>query len=276
MTGERFTSLYVQSGASVSDSGRARHRVGALFSEAAISAHIDGLAAYLSRNLGVPVAGNGQFPSHWQQFIRECRTTDFLDTITMVHRYLFWHLSESAANWWLDSVRQIFNEENLGYVIDNAGGLHPRIDREFQRNLASAVAGLESERYQKVRELIDISSTNLCSDPPNYRQSWRATLSAVDVLFGLMFPYARLTRSDIERRLSPMVERAYAGDPTAQKVAQNMLAAFGEWVEASQQYCHQPGATESPHPPADVAILAISQGASLLRWLVGLNDAQAS
>jgi hypothetical protein len=275
MPGERFSHLYVQPGDPVPDSARARQRVGALFGEIVVNGHIEGLCAYLGRNLGVPIPGNGQYPSHWHQFIRECRTADFLDMVTVVYRYLFWHLSENAANWWRDAVRQIFNEENLGYEIDDAGGLHPRVDREFQRNLVSAVAGLQSERYQKVRELIEISSTNLCADPPNYKQAWRATLSAVEVLFGQMFPYARLTTDEIERRLQPVIERAYEGDPTAQKAAQRMSAGFKEWVEASQKYRHQPGAAEVSQPPADIAILAIGYGVSLLRWLAGLHEARA-
>jgi hypothetical protein len=274
MPGERFSLLYVQPADPVPDSARARHRIGALLGEAVANGHVEGLAAHLSRNLGVPMPGNGRYPSHLNQFIRECQTADFLDMVTVVYRYLFWHRSEGTANWWRDAVRQIFNEENLGYEIDDAGGLHPRVDRAFQKNLVSAIAGLQSDRYQKVRELIELSSTNLCADPPNYKQAWRATLSAVEVLFGLMFPYARLTTDEIERRLQPMVERAYEGDPTAQNAAQKMLAGFGEWLEASQKYRHQPGAAEVPQPPADIAILSIGHGVSLLRWLAGLHDAQ--
>jgi hypothetical protein len=85
-----------------------------------------------------------------------------------------------------------------------------------------------------------------------------------------MFPYVRLTADEIERCLRPIVERAYEGDATAQKDAQRMLAGFR--VEASHNYRHQPGAEERAQPPADVTILAISHGASLLRWLAGLDE----
>jgi len=107
--------------------------------------------------------------------------------------------------------------------------------------------------------------------PSKLQAAWRATFSAVEGLFGLMFPYVRLT-VEIERCLRPIVERAYEGDATAQKAAQRMLAGFREWVEASHNYRHQPGAEERAQPPADVTILAISQGASLLRWLAGLDE----
>jgi hypothetical protein len=272
MPRERFSALHLEPGDPVQDSGRARHRVGALFRETVFNHQAERLAIYLSRELGVPIPGDGRYSAHWQQFIRECHTRDFLDTVTLVYRYLFWHVEERAANWWRDVVREIFVEEHLAYEIDDVGGVHPVVDREFQDNRASAIAALQSHRYQNVRDLFESASTNLSAHPPNYKQAWRAMFSALEGLFGLMFPYVRLSADEIERRLWPVVERAYDGDATAQKAAQRMLAGFREWVEASQNYRHQPAAEEPAQPPPDVAILAISHGASLLRWLARLDE----
>ena len=272
MPGERFSGLYLQPGDPTQDSGRARHRVGALFRETVFNNHTAPLAVFVGRELGVAVTGDGRYSSHWHQFIRECSSRDFFDVVTLVYRYLFWQVSDGTANWWRDAVRQIFAEERLAYEIDDVGGVHPAVDREFQRNRASAIGALQSHRYQNVRDLFESASNNLSADPPNYKQAWRATFSAVEGLFGLMFPYVRLTADEIERCLRPIVERAYEGDATAQKTAQRMLAGFREWVEASHNYRHQPGAEECAQPPADVTVLAISQGASLLRWLAGLDE----
>jgi hypothetical protein len=272
MPGERFSALYVRPADPAPDSGRARHRVGALFRETVFNHHTEQLARYLGQELGIPVPGDGRFSSDWQQFIRECRTPEFLDTITLVYRCLFYHASGETANQWRDAVKRIFAEENLAYDIDDVGGVHPAIDREFQRNSASAIAGLESDRYDNVRELFEQASNHLSGDPPNYLQAWRAMFSAVEALFTLMFPYVRLTAEDIDRRLQPVVHHAYASDAAAQRAAQRMLAGFRDWVEASCIYRHQPGAAEPAQPPADVAILAISVGASLLRWLAGLDE----
>src|SRR4029453_6573190 len=139
--------LYLQHGDPAPDSGKARHRVGALFREQVFNDHAEQLADYLGRQLGVPVPGSGRYSSYWHQFVRECPTPDFLDAITIVYRYLFWHVSGEVAQWWLDVIRQIFAEEKLAYEIDDVGGIHPAIDREFQRSIVSAVAALRSERY---------------------------------------------------------------------------------------------------------------------------------
>jgi hypothetical protein len=88
-----------------------------------------------------------------------------------------------------------------------------------------------------------------------------------------MFPYARLSADEIERRLLPLVQAAYGKDAIAQRAARAMFSGFQQWVEASHIYRHEPGAAaDVPEPPADIAILAISHGASLLRWLAGLDE----
>ena len=96
--------------------------------------------------------------------------------------------------------------------------------------------------------------------------------SAVEAMFGLMFSYARLTPEDIDRRLKPLVQRAYPGDAEVQRAALWMVAGFRDWVEASHIYRHRPDAAKPDPPPAEVAVLAISSGASLLRWLAGLDE----
>ena len=272
MPGERFSRLYLRTADLAQDSARARYRIAALFRERVFSDHAERLTAYIGREIGVRLPGDGRYSSHWNQFITEARTPDFLDTITVIYRYLFWHVSEEIAHWWRDTVRQIFAEENLAYVLDDVGGVHPAIDQEFQRNLASTIAALQLERYQNVRQLVENASCHLRSEPPNYKQAWRATLSAVEGLFGLIFPYVRLSVDEIERCLLPAVQSAYEGDLTAQQAARVMLNSFQKWVETSHMYRHQPGAAEVPQPPADIAVLAISYGASLLRWLADLDE----
>jgi hypothetical protein len=267
----RFSTLYLQPRDPTPDSARARHRVSALLGEPVFKHHVEQLADYLGLELGVVVPGHGRHSSAWQQYMRECPVAQFLDTVTLGYRHLFYHANAETADQWRDRVRRVFAEENLAYDIDDLGGVHPLVDREFQRNSASAFAGLESDRYDGVRELFERVSNHL-GDPPNYVQAWRAMFSALDALFALTVPYARLTAEDIERRLRPLVQRTYAADPAALRAANKMLAGFRDWVDASHVYRHQPGATEPAQPPADIAVLAISHGASLLRWLAGLDE----
>ena len=156
MPGERFSLLYARPGDLASDSARARHRIGTLFRESIFNGHLELLAAYLGRNVGILLPGDGKYPSTWHQFVRECGIADFLDAVTVVYRYFFWHVSEETAIWWREAVRKIFAEEHLAYQIDDIGGVHPRIDEEFQRNIGSTIAALKSDRYRAVRELLSL------------------------------------------------------------------------------------------------------------------------
>jgi len=271
MPGERFTLLYLRPPERAQDSGRVRLRVAALFRDPIFTEHAERLAPFISRELGASLPGEGKYSSQWSEFIRDCGTPDFLDTITVVYRYLFWHAGEEIAQWWRDSTRRIFAEENLAYTIDDAGGVHPAIDQEFQRNAVSAIGALQSARYQNIIPLIESALAYLRAEPPNYKHAWRAMLSAVEAMFELSFPYVRLSADEIERRLSPLIAEIYP-DPAAQRAARAMMSGFKTWVEASHIYRHQPGADEVPQPPADIAILAISTGASLLRWLASIDE----
>jgi hypothetical protein len=275
MSGEQFSRLYLRPPDPVQDSTRARYRLSALLRERVFMQHAESLAAYVGREIGIPLSNDSRYSSQWDQFIRECRTADLLDIITVIYRYLFWYVGEEIAHWWRDAARKIFSEEKLTYQIDDVGGVHPAVDQEFQRNMVSVIAAVRSPRYQKISELIENASTHLIADPPNYKQAWRTMLSAVEGLFGLMFPYVRLTADEIERHLVPMMQNAYSGDATAQAAARLIVTSLQSWIEASDAYRRQPGAADAPAPPADVAILSISAGASFVRWLAGLNEDRA-
>jgi hypothetical protein len=272
MPGERFSRLYLRCADPVPDSARARYRIGALFRERVFNEHAEPLAGYVGREVGIPQFAEGRYSSQWNQFIRECRIADLLDIITVIYRYLFWHAGEEIAHWWRDTVRNIFSEERLAYRIDDVGGVHPAIDQEFQRNLVSAIAALQSSRHQKIGQLIESAAANLVTEPPNHKQAWRAMLSAVEGLFALMFPYIRMTADEIDRHLLPVLQNAYQGDAAAEAAARAMLKSFQSWVEGANAYRHQPGAADVPQPPADIGILAISAGASFVRWLAALDE----
>jgi hypothetical protein len=271
---ERFSRLYLRPAEPTPDSSRARYRIAALFREQILEQHAEPLAAYVGREVGIPQFADRRHASQWNQFIRECRIADLLDTITVIYRYLFWHVGEEIAHWWRDAVGKVFSEEKLAYRIDDVGGVHPAVDHEFQKNVGSAIAGIHSPHYHNIRQLIESASVHLLAQPPNYKQAWRAMLSALEGVFGLMFPYVRMTADEIERHMLPMLQNAYSHDESAQAAARAMLSSFQSWVEAADAYRHQPGAADEGAPPAEIAILAISAGASYVRWLIGLHESR--
>jgi hypothetical protein len=271
--GELFTELYVQPGPRVPDDMRARRRIGSLFREAAFHGEHENVARFVEGRLGVRLEHGGDHAFYWDRFIQSCDIKDLLNTITLVYRFL---QRMTRSQWWLAAIREIFSQQHLAYEIDDHGTVHPAVDQEFQRNRVSAIAALQSSRrYDNVRASFERVSTELIVTAPNYKEAWRATFGAVEALFKLMFPSAPQLNADrIRDDLGPLVQRVYAQDAVGRRAAAKLLAAFSDWVDGAHFYRHEQGAEEPAQPPSDVAILAISHGAGLLRWLVGLDQTQ--
>jgi hypothetical protein len=228
------------------------------------------LANYVERELGVRIQGGGMHWYEWDKFIQIVDLPDLLDTVTIVFDFMKQY---GASEYWLKSVQRIFVEENLDYVVDNAGVVHPFVDQEFQGNRASVIAGLEGSRYGNVRDAFERASRELRGDNP--KEAWRAIFGSVEALFKLMFPAAsRLTAREIQDRLVPIIQQRYAGDATALRAATRLANSLKEWVDASHNYRHEQEQEEPLQPPLDSAVFAISMGTSVLRWLAEMDRDQ--
>ena len=209
---------------------------------------------------------------HLPRFCAKCSVRDLLDTVTVT----FTHLRRQgvSATRWLNETRRIFSEERLAYEIDDSGIVHPAVDKEFQRNRQATVAGLQMPRYANSLAAFERISDELAAQPPNGKEAWRAVFTSVEGLFKLMFPSApQLNAAAVDANLMSLVQKLYQGDAVAQRAANKQVAAFKDWVDASHNYRHEAGSEEPVQPPIDLGVLAISNGAAFLRWLVSLDQA---
>ena len=227
------------------------------------------LSDLIERELGVEVGAYHAF--HFESFCKKCSVRDLLDMITLA--FVEFKRRGNVAARWLNESRRIFSEEHLAYEIDDVGVVHPAVDKEFQRNRQSTVAGLQMPRYANSLVAFSRVSDELASHPPNGKDAWRAVFSSVEGLFRLMFPSAtQLTAGAVENDLSGLIQKLYGTDPAALRAANKQLASFKDWVDASHNYRHEPGSEEPVQPPIDLAILAISTGTAFLRWLIFLDQ----
>lgn len=231
------------------------------------------LNKYLERELGInPEVYQDH---HWVDFFKSCEVRDLLDTITLAAKFL--GDGTSADGLWRDQARRILAEEHLAYEIDDEGVVHPAIDQEFQKNRAATIAGLQLPRYANSLAAFARVSDELVSTPPNGKEAWRAMFAAVEGLFRLMFSSApQLNSGTVESNLTPVVQRIYASDPIALRAAMKQLASFKDWVDASHNYRHEQGSEEPVQPPLDLVVLAVSNGAAYIRWLIALDEASAA
>lgn len=179
MPGELYTELYVRRDTRLPDDARARHRIGVLLRDERFRYLGVEVAQAIEARLGIKVEWGWERPK-LETFVRGCALRDLLDTITLIYRELEGH----DAEWWRQSIGNIFAEQHLAYDIDEHGTVHPAIDQEFQQNRTSAVAALgSSPRYANAQTAFERVSTELTGNPPNYKEAWRAAFSCAEGLF---------------------------------------------------------------------------------------------
>jgi hypothetical protein len=226
------------------------------------------LSQLLERELGVEV--NLYHANYLLGFCARCAIRDLLDIVTL---FTYFKRHANTAPQWLTEARRIFSEERLAYEVDDEGIVHPAVDKEFQRNRQATVSGLQMPRYANSLAAFTRISDELACQPPNGKDAWRAVFAAVEGLFRLMFSSAtQLNAGAVETNLAPVVQKLYGSDAVALRAANKQLASFKDWVDASHNYRHEPGSEEPVQPPIDLAVLAISNGTSFLRWLIALDQ----
>ncbi len=256
--GQRFSMVYMDRGTPMPDSPRMRNRVRFLVREL----KIDGLARYIEAELGVYVPGSRDYDPNWDSFFNKSEIRDILDTVTGIVKCY-----GDAA---IPKLRRIFEEENTCYVIDDRGGVHYSIDREFVVHRAAAISTLAAARYDKVREQFEAGYAALDTPPPDGKAAIRANFAAVEGLFRMMFPSAiNLSKSFVKQHLDPFLQRLNAGDATAFHATQKASLSFLEWIEAVHFYRHE--SATGAQPPLQLAILLVSNGANWLRWLAEID-----
>lgn len=270
--GQRFSHVYLERGEPMSDSVRMRHRLASLFYA---TYGMDGLRGYATRELGVSIPYASSSPD-WGRFFEKSALRDVLDIVTLAFRHLKGEgIGANALVTWTESVGRIFSEENVRYRVDEVGGVHFAIDGEFEHNRTATISALSSSRFANVLSEFLGAFLQLDAIPPNGKGAIRATFTAAEGLFRLMYPSApRLTSSEIKKHLTPTLQRLHKGDAATLGASAKLLSSFQEWVEAAHFYRHEPGKEEIAQPPLTLAINMVSLGASYIRWLAEIDAAQ--
>lgn len=279
--GERFSRVYLEKGPPLEDSPRMRFRIRSYFFD--ISTHIlnhDKLAEEIHKHLGVEVPVHefgvriGECSYNIGKFLDKAEVRDFLDTITIVWEMTH-KMSRLSAEKWKATVAQVFIEENIGYRIDDRGGVHPLVDEEFERNRVSVLDCLTDPKYTAVAAEFEKAHDQLGRNPSETKEAVRSVYEAVEILVKLMVDgdkISRLGKPEVEKYIKPLAQKVYVDDEIALNAANLMLGGLSEWSNSVQQYRHGQRVEEPTDPPLGLAIASISIGASYLRWLVEIDQ----
>lgn len=267
--GKRFSHVYIDRGEPQKDSERFRKRLGGYIDQH-FHDYRKEISRTIKRELGVDVPT--PFTGYYDvaNFMIKSALRDVLDSITVI-----WNiLDEGDASEWLVFVQRVFEEENLGYRVDEQGGVHYFIDEEFERNRVSALSCLTKPRYAAVEASFEDSHSKLDSKPSDTKGSVRSIFEAVEILYKLLIDSKekdRLNSSGVRSNLKPIVGKLYGNDKTALTAAEHLLDGLCDWIDALHMYRHGQKVEEPSNPPMGLAIQMLSSGATYLRWLAEID-----
>jgi hypothetical protein len=232
-------------------------------------------ASIFAAELGVRVPSSS-WGYDYDEFWEDAEARDILDAITVVYRVLQIKGHNTRAKSWCDTIARIFREENVGYRLDEEAGVHFALDQEFEISRAATVAGLGRHRYAAASKAFQEAHSALDRDPPDGRSAIRHTFDALETVFKLSLgnKVSRLGAIEIEKHLRPIALENHSG--AARNAASAFMSSFVDWVNACHHYRHAEGIEQPEQPPMSVTVLAVSTGASFLRWLVELDNSPSS
>ncbi len=286
--GQRFTQVYVNKGAPLKDSEKARFRLSKLANAHCPEPrwernrrtfdHAKYAQERIENELGMKFAtrsASGMLVSDWEMYFSRITVLELLDTITVLATYLreAYNRDESV---FVSGAQRIFREENLAFEIDDQGGVHPLIDGAFSSERLSSIAALRDERYSATVKSVEAVDFHLLQEPVDYIGAIRSAFAANENLFKLMYNVPRLDARTAGEKLGRDLQSLYSDHPTSQSAAAKSLGSFKEWINASHFYRHEQGVEVHNQPTEEAAVLLVSQGLSFVRWLAQLDRIKLS
>ncbi len=270
--GELFSRLYFERGAPMRDSMTFRTRLSAYLEQNHWHDFRE-IAEFIKRELGLVVPPRGGTMAVYYDvpgFVMSTRIHSLCDSITLIWR-LIEEKNRPHAIRWIRFVARALREENLGYSIDEHGGIHYFVDEEFERNRVSALRAAGAPRYAAVRAEFENAHAHLDADPPDTKASIRSMFEALEILAKLMEPgIQRLNRRFITDNLTHSATWLSI-DAIEIEALGHVFEGMADWVDAMHMYRHGQAVEEPNAPSMEFAVYALSSGAAILRLLLGID-----
>jgi hypothetical protein len=271
--GQLFTLNYIDRGAPTADNVEFRARL-ASFLQVNAGDKKYALATYIAQETGyirpLEIAPHDLF--------NKLPIARALTLITIVYRFFLAQDQAYGAGYkinsqkWLLFVQRTLREENLGYSIDQEGGVHYLVDDEFEHNRSAIVRGLNLPKYAGVLAAFNSAHNYLDPNALDTKAAVRSMFEALEIQTKLMVTTQNLNKYCAQNLLADVAVKALSSDPTATKVLKATFAAFGEWVDGLHNYRHGQGTAEPVSPPLELAVHVLSNGAAYLRLLLDVDQ----
>lgn len=273
--GEYFSLVYLTPPEPQDDSLRFRERIAAYCDRKLSGTAVTDAAHDLRIDRGIDLRAGDMGYVLFGDFFKTANLHDVFDGITALFRAIQRdELAEEDAQNWREFVQIAMDGENLNYRVDKAGGVHYRVDEEFERGRAATIGILGDARYAAVAAEVGRAYERLAEKPRATNDAIWSMFKALETLTKLMVGEAKITRlgdKAVDKGLKPIVESAYAEDTSECKAASALLAGLKGWVTAGHQYRHGQERENPREAPLEFAVAMLSSGASYLRWLAEID-----
>lgn len=268
--GKRFSQVYLKSDSPVKDSQRMRNRLSACYWELLSSDSSELIKKiHLETGAKVPFVVSSYSLT---QFFESCDIRDLLDSITIIFQYYHsGRVNKHKAPHWHAFVSRVFKEENLGYQLDELGGVHFFQDEEFERSRNATLAGLSNQ--PAVKEAFEKSHAFLDQDSPDTASAIRAVFEALEIMYKHFIKAEakeRLNSHGVQKNLKSLIQEKLSDKPIELKASEHLLDGFCDWIDAGHMYRHGQKVEVTEPPSIEFTVMFISQGASYLRFLLQL------
>ncbi|WNV10550.1 hypothetical protein [Tardiphaga sp. 709] len=258
--GLRFDQLYGRRGEPARDSEKMRHRIAALLREVP-----EGVEKFAEAELGLRSPYSTS--SSWTTILQKWDVQDVMGLITVVAVYLRGS-NPNKATAWISLANRLLEEENVGYRVDDRGGVHPHIDAEFASARAATISALSTTRHANVAKEFEAGTDAIGTDN---KIAIVRTFMAAEGLFRLIINSSpRLITGEVDKLL-PLMKARFKEDAIAERVSVKILASFKDWIDACHFYRHEQAQEAVAQPSIELAVLLVSQGASFIRLLAELD-----
>lgn len=172
---------------------------------------------------------------------------------------------------WHRFVMRVFKEENMGYRLDEKGGVHFFIDHEFEHNKSTLLAGLTSQ--PAVKGSFEKAYSFLDQDPPDTDSAIRSMFESLEILYKHIIKSEgkdRLNSIGVQNKLKPILQQAFSENPVASRACDHMMDSLCDWIDAGHMYRHGQKVDKLSPAPIELTVLFITQGAGFIRFLLPL------
>ena len=267
--GKRFSQVYLDKGNPVNDSKRMRNRLSAFYS-VNVHDYTLNIVQIIHRDTGAKVP-SGYESYIFTDFIEKCDIRDLLDSITLIFQYLLGSGRIRMAEQWHQFVTRVFKEENVGYRLDEKGGVHFFIDQEFEHNKSALLAGLSSQ--PAVQGSFEKAYSFLDQDPPDTSSAIKSMFESLEILYKHILKTEgkdRLNSNGVQKKLKPILQQVLSENPVASQACDHIMDSLCDWIDAGHMYRHGQNVERNSPPPIEFAVLFITQGTGFIRFLLPL------